>query len=133
MGPRQRLSRRVIDTYNDTVAVDFGTTGTGYAYSFLADDENDITCKTPGGQGADKAETVILLNRASLEVLAFGAAAREEYCEQDEDCTDGPLLFECYKMLLKDNTFTVEAVDGTLEPLLEVITKTLEFVRKEAV
>ena len=92
MGPRQRLSRRVIDTYNDTVAVDFGTTGTGYAYSFLADDENDITCKTPGGQGADKAETVILLNRASLEVLAFGAAAREEYCEQDEDCTDGPLL-----------------------------------------
>jgi len=61
-----------------TIAIDFGTAGTGYAYCFAGSDV--IEAKQPGGQDARKTLTNILLNDDG-SLAAFGYDARRQYSE----------------------------------------------------
>ena len=79
-------SKRVLtDKSIVTVAIDFGTAGTGYGYSFLGSDV--IEAKEPGGQEARKTLTNLLLARDG-SFKSFGFEARREYAEsQRKQCT----------------------------------------------
>lgn len=126
--PTDLSSKRANANATVTIAIDFGTSGTGYAYSFAGSDI--IECKQPGGQDARKTLSNILLHDNGT-FKSFGFDARREYAESEEGC-----FFINYKMLL-------ENVDGVREPnayslngkcfkLIDVITRTLEYVKNEA-
>ena len=53
-------SKRANEKATVTVAIDFGTAGTGFAFSFSGSDV--IEAKQPGGQDARKTLTNLLLN-----------------------------------------------------------------------
>ena len=77
-------SKRVLnDKSVVTVAIDFGTAGTGYGYSFLGSDV--IEAKEPGGQEARKTLTNLLLARDG-SFKSFGFEARREYAESQRTC-----------------------------------------------
>ena len=100
-------------------AIDFGTSGTGFALGFKHSDQGvaridflifaslactecfhagiseEIICREPGGQEAKKAPTVLLLDQQK-KFVAFGARAQERYYESDYSL----LLFERFKMNL---------------------------------
>ena len=65
--------KRVDDKPTVTIAIDFGTAGTGYAYSFAGSDI--VEAKQPGGQDARKTLSNILLNSDGYPRLSdFGFA-----------------------------------------------------------
>jgi hypothetical protein len=84
--------KRVDEKPTVTIAIDFGTAGTGFAYCFAGSDV--IEAKQPGGQDARKTLTNLLLHDDG-RFRAFGFDARRMYSE----ATDG-LFFTNYKMLL---------------------------------
>ena len=102
---------------------DFGTAGTGYAYSFAGSDVTEA--KQPGGQDASKTLSNILLNQDGT-FKAFGHHARRLYSETGEG-----LYFTNYKMLLQNVSSgkfgepMAKASNGQRVPLIDVITKTL--------
>ena len=144
-------SKRVLtDKSIVTVAIDFGTAGTGYGYSFLGSDV--IEAKEPGGQEARKTLTNLLLARDG-SFKSFGFEARREYAESQRkpparsNHTSRPghsrsprtvaegVFFQNYKMALQpsSNGFDqVKALDGSSWSLLEVVSKTLRYVKDEA-
>ena len=87
-------AKRADDKPTVTIAIDFGTAGTGYAYCFTGSDV--IEAKQPGGQDARKTLTNMLLN-ADGSFRAFGFEARRIYAE---DATGD--FFANYKMLLSN-------------------------------
>ena len=112
-----------------TIAIDFGTAGTGYAYSFAGSDV--IEAKQPGGQDARKTLTNILLNPDG-SLKAFGFEARRMYAENGEGN-----FFANYKMLLQNVTSKLpdpmaKSLSGQRVPLKSIIVKTLEYVKSEA-
>lgn len=85
------------------VAIDFGTTYSGYAYSFT-NHPNDIhLMRCPEGQrfGAsfNKVPTILLLNEKG-GFHSFGYEARETYQDLDEVETQKWLYFEKFKLEL---------------------------------
>ena len=121
--------KRVDDKPTVTIAIDFGTAGTGYAYSFAGSDI--VEAKQPGGQDARKTLSNILLN-SDGSFKAFGHGARRVYSE-----TGDGLFFANYKMLLQNVNSRLgepmaKAFNGQRIPLLDVITHTLSYVKDEA-
>lgn len=112
-----------------TIAIDFGTAGTGYAYSFTGSDV--IEAKEPGGQDARKTLTNLLLNDDG-SFRAFGFEARRQYSESGTGA-----FFSNYKMLLENvggraTDTMAKAYNGKTHKLLDVIKQTLKFVKDEA-
>ena len=112
-----------------TIAIDFGTAGTGYAYCFAGSDV--IEAKQPGGQDARKTLTNILLNDDE-SFAAFGYDARRQYSE-----TGKGLFFSNYKMLLSNvdgaaGETMAQALNGKRVRLMDVISKTITYVKDEA-
>jgi hypothetical protein len=110
-----------------TIAIDFGTAGTGYAYSFSGSD--DIESKEPGGQEARKTLTNLLLDDNG-DFKSFGFRARRDYFENETGA-----FFANYKMVLNESSTggpQVKALNGTSWPLLDIVTKTLNYVKTEA-
>ena len=111
------------------VRIDFGTARTGYGFAFkhnqgeaifgcniflpasnvlIKPTTAKIHTKEPGGQGAGKTNTVLLLNK-DQEFKAFGSKALDAYFE--DNCEGQDLLFEKFKMNLhcQDENITMQA------------------------
>jgi len=81
--------------YDVVVGIDFGSSGTGYAYSF--NNPEDIILGYFDGQGTNiKVPTEIILDK-DLNVLAFGEKCKE-YSNNQLD--NGELYFKKIKMSL---------------------------------
>ena len=86
------------------VAIDFGTTYSGYAYAFRSSPEDIHLMRHPEsgqtvGTVSYKIPTVLLLNERG-EFHSFGYEARETYHNLDEDESRRWLFFEKFKMEL---------------------------------
>ena len=144
------VAKRVDDKATVTIAIDFGTAGTGYAYCFAGSDV--IEAKQPGGQDARKTLTNLLLDRNGA-FKAFGFEARRMYSESGQGD-----FFSNYKMLLENvgsvggatmvrapparrarfpadrwplSLRQAKAHNGSRVPLLDVLKKTLSYVKDE--
>ena len=110
-------------------AIDFGTARTGIAYAFTHNPE-EIKILEPGGQEPGKTHTSLLLG-GNGKFKAFGSKAREDYY----DCDEQGLLFETFKMRLNDSHAgppQAVALNGRRMPLIEVITKSLKYLKDDA-
>jgi hypothetical protein len=88
-------------------AIDFGTTFSGYAFSFRDNWGKVLTNNWQGGSLiSHKAPTVLLLNE-DAEFVAFGYEAEDEYAKLTEDGDhEDHYLFQRFKMILhQDEVF----------------------------
>ena len=86
------------------VAIDFGTTYSGYAYAFRSSPEDIHLMRNPeGGQSVGavsyKVPTILLLNEQG-KFHSFGYEARETYHNLDAEDSRQWLYFEKFKMEL---------------------------------
>lgn len=111
------------------VGIDFGSSGTGYAYSFNKAD--DIILGTFSGQGAGaKVPTEIILD-SNLSVLAFGFKC-EDYIKENKLIHE-ELHFKKVKMnLYSNNNFIVPENSSKKFHLYLIISKILEYIKEEA-
>ena len=101
-----------VDNYLFVVALDFGTTYSGYAFNSRGDfNENPLNIRTNQGWQADgtpmismKAPTSILIRRDGTYV-AFGYEAEDKfYSEMEGDDRENVMLFRRFKMKLHNKT-----------------------------
>lgn len=95
--------------YTAVVAIDFGTTYSGYAYAFTSDINrqvhvmnhrlNNAVIGAGQGQSLQKQPTVLLL-KSSGQFHSFGYEAQQYYHDIDEYETEQWLYFEKFKMEL---------------------------------
>ncbi|KAJ3442902.1 hsp70 family protein [Anaeramoeba flamelloides] len=124
------------------IGIDFGTSRSGFAYSFIGDKEQDIY---GNNNWTDyKTDSAILLKKdkngdcrggASLiEIVEFGQEAIRKYVEMLEEEEEGDMyeLFRYYKMsLYKSRTF-VKSVAGSVFKLVDVIAMSLQWLKDTA-
>lgn len=115
--------------YEVVVAIDFGSSGTGYAYSYNNPD-NIILGKFPFQNTEVKVPTQIILDSSLKKILAFG-----EKCDSYIDghqLTNGELYFKKIKMNLYYNKRDIMPEnDLKTYPLVEVISKIFEYIKFE--
>lgn len=120
------------------VAFDFGTTYSGYAFSFR-DDPSKIQTNTAWNSGTEKlislkTSTCVLLTPDKV-FHSFGFEAENKYCElTEEDQHHGWLLFRRFKMLLHNNEHlsratTVEDINGVSMPARTIFTMSIRYLR----
>ena len=118
--------------YKVIVGIDFGSSGTGYAYSFK--EKNDIILGKFAGQGISsdaKVPTEIILDKF-MNVVAFGYKC-EDYIKENK-LKNGELHFQKIKMNLYSNKDTIEPENSLkFYPLVDIISKVLQYVKKEAI
>ena len=109
------------------VGIDFGTSGTGYAYSFN-DSKNIELGKFKGQNTGIKVPTEIILDSKLQNVLAFG-----ENCSNYK-MKEGELYFKKIKMNIyhKNKYIRPENDSNNAFLLIDVIAKILEYVKKIA-
>jgi hypothetical protein len=99
-GNKQSSSKHLI-----AAAIDFGTTYTGFAYSFKHDPKHFIISNWTGDYvriATDKAPTCVLLS-PDQKFIAFGYRAEEIYkdlLEEDIESAEDYFFFERFKMKL---------------------------------
>ncbi len=96
--------------YRAVVAIDFGTTYSGYAYSFSNHPEDISLMRTTnggryGGPSTHKIPTILLLNDKG-GFHSFGHEAREAYHDLDEIQATKWLYFEKFKLELHTRKVT---------------------------
>ncbi|XP_060595953.1 heat shock 70 kDa protein 12B-like [Ruditapes philippinarum] len=117
-------------------AFDFGTTYSGYAFSFRSDKPTDIRASQDwsGYPVPSKTATSVLLN-PSKEFDSFGFEAENKYLGLTEDDDhQGWLLFRRFKMILhneKDLTrkTTVEDINGVSMPAMTIFAMSIRYLR----
>ncbi|NXK83914.1 HS12B protein, partial [Amazona guildingii] len=123
------------------VAIDFGTTSSGYAFSFSSDPEAiHMMRKWEGGDPGvanQKTPTSLLLTPDGA-FHSFGYTARDYYHDLDPEEAREWLYFEKFKMKIhstSDLTMSteLEALNGKKAPALEVFAHALRFFRQHAV
>lgn len=112
------------------VGIDFGSSGTGYAYSF--NDPEKIILGNIQDHGSDiKVPTEIILDQ-NLDVLAFGDKC-VEYIKENQ-LNKGELYFQRIKMSLYSNKATIKPQNKAGEyQLVDIISKLLEYVKNDAI
>ncbi len=111
-------------------AIDFGTSGTTYAFSFYDKKENIITGKWNISQ--EKCPTEIILDE-SLNTIKFGNEC-EKYLSEQSSSESKFYYFKNIKMeLYKDETEITADNGGSRQPLAFVISKILIEIKKEAI
>lgn len=85
---------------SDTVfiAIDFGTTKSGFAFAIGTEGPVIIPVTTQGRPCKD--DTVIMLNRADYSVYAFGKSALDAFESLDDDEKEKFYVFNRFKMKL---------------------------------
>ena len=113
--------------YEVVVGVDFGSSGTGYAYSF--NNPNNIEFgRFPFHNYEFKTPTQIILDSNLQNVLAFGKKC-DSYPLGEND-----LYFKRIKMnLYKNKTFIKPENNFKSFPLIDIITKIFEYIKEEAI
>ncbi|XP_031805606.1 heat shock 70 kDa protein 12B [Sarcophilus harrisii] len=127
--------------FSVVVAIDFGTTSSGYAFSFTSDPESiHMMRKWEGGDPGvahQKTPTCLLLTPEGA-FHSFGYTARDYYHDLDPDEARDWLYFEKFKMKIHSTSdltmkTELEAVNGKKMPALDVFAHALSFFKKHAV
>lgn len=111
------------------VGIDFGTSGTGYAYSFIDDENKNIELGKFKGQNTGiKVPTEIILDSKLQNVLSFG-----EKCSIN-NLKEGDLYFKNIKMNIyyKNKYIRAENYSNKSFLLIDIIAKILEYVKERA-
>uniref|UniRef100_A0A8C8B4R7 Heat shock protein family A (Hsp70) member 12B n=1 Tax=Otus sunia TaxID=257818 RepID=A0A8C8B4R7_9STRI len=123
------------------VAIDFGTTSSGYAFSFASDPEAiHMMRKWEGGDPGvanQKTPTSLLLTPEGI-FHSFGYTARDYYHDLDPEEARDWLYFEKFKMKIHSTSdltmkTELEAVNGKKMQALEVFAHALRFFKQHAV
>ncbi|KGL92549.1 Heat shock 70 kDa protein 12B, partial [Charadrius vociferus] len=123
------------------VAIDFGTTSSGYAFSFSSDPEAiHMMRKWEGGDPGvanQKTPTSLLLTPEGI-FHSFGYTARDYYHDLDPEEARDWLYFEKFKMKIHSTSdltmqTELEAVNGKKMQALEVFAHALRFFKQHAV
>ncbi|XP_053409017.1 heat shock 70 kDa protein 12B-like [Mercenaria mercenaria] len=127
------------DSHLLAVAFDFGTTYSGYAFSFR---DNPLKIQTNQGwiAGSDqlislKTPTCVLLN-SKKEFDSFGFEAENKFASLAEDGQHHSwLLFRRFKMLLHSNetlsrTTTVEDINGKSMPAMTIFAMSIGYLKR---
>ncbi|TRY76832.1 hypothetical protein TCAL_12998 [Tigriopus californicus] len=140
--------RQTTNVLNDTpqyshyvvVAIDFGTTYSGYAFSFTHDtDTVHIMRKWEGddpGMNNQKTPTILLLN-PNKQFHSFGFSARDFYHDLVPDEAKKWYFFDKFKMILHhnkkiDRSTKVKSANGCELSALEVFSHTLKYFKDHA-
>uniref|UniRef100_A0A7N8XV33 Heat shock protein 12B n=1 Tax=Mastacembelus armatus TaxID=205130 RepID=A0A7N8XV33_9TELE len=122
------------------VAIDFGTTSSGYAFSFTQDSEAIHMMKRweggDPGVANQKSPTCLLLT-PDLRFHSFGFAARDFYHDLDPEDARHWLYFDKFKMKIHSTSdltmeTELEAVNGRRVRAIEVFAHALRFFREHA-
>ena len=116
--------------YKVVVGIDFGSSGTGYAYSY--NNPEDIYLGKFPNQGIDsKVYTQIILDSKLEKVLAFGNECNKYV--NTNGLLENELYFKKIKMNLYEGSIFIKPENSSNEyPLEDVIAKILEYIKKEA-
>uniref|UniRef100_A0A8B9JQH6 Heat shock protein family A (Hsp70) member 12B n=1 Tax=Astyanax mexicanus TaxID=7994 RepID=A0A8B9JQH6_ASTMX len=139
-GPRTELRPRVACPFSVVVAIDFGTTSSGYAFSFTEDpDAIHMMRRWEGGDPgvANQKSPTCLLLTPDLRFHSFGFAARDSYHDLDPEEARLWLYFDKFKMKIhstSDLTMVteLESVSGRRVRAIEVFAHALRFFREHA-
>uniref|UniRef100_A0A8C9ZVA8 Heat shock protein 12B n=1 Tax=Sander lucioperca TaxID=283035 RepID=A0A8C9ZVA8_SANLU len=138
--PRVEVRPRMSCPFSVVVAIDFGTTSSGYAFSFTQDSEAIHMMKRweggDPGVANQKSPTCLLLT-PELRFHSFGFAARDFYHDLDPEEARHWLYFDKFKMKIhstSDLTMETEldAVNGRRVRAIEVFAHALRFFREHA-
>nr|XP_010589856.1 heat shock 70 kDa protein 12B isoform X2 [Loxodonta africana] len=136
--PEARAPQQAL--FSVVVAIDFGTTSSGYAFSFASDPEAiHMMRKWEGGDPGvahQKTPTCLLLTPEGA-FHSFGYTARDYYHDLDPEEARDWLYFEKFKMKIHSATdltlkTQLEAVNGKKMPALEVFAHALRFFKEHA-
>uniref|UniRef100_A0A6Q2XL05 Heat shock protein 12B n=1 Tax=Esox lucius TaxID=8010 RepID=A0A6Q2XL05_ESOLU len=126
--------------FSVVVAIDFGTTSSGYAFSFTGDPEAiHMMRRWEGGDPgvANQKSPTSLLLTPELKFHSFGFAARDSYHDLDPEEAQHWLYFDKFKMKIhsiSDLTMEteLEAVSGRRVKAIEVFAHALRFFKEHA-
>ncbi|KAL6490750.1 hypothetical protein MHYP_G00010950 [Metynnis hypsauchen] len=138
--PRTEVRPRVAHPFSVVVAIDFGTTSSGYAFSFTEDPEAiHMMRRWEGGDPgvANQKSPTCLLLTPELRFHSFGFAARDSYHDLDPEEARHWLYFDKFKMKIhstSDLTMVteLESVSGQRVRAIEVFAHALRFFREHA-
>ena len=113
------------------VGIDFGSSGTGYAFSY--NNPKDIILGKFINQGIDsKVPTQIILDSKLEKVLAFGNECKN-YIDTN-GLKNGELFFQKIKMNLYEGSYKIKPQNNSIEyPLEDIISKILKYIKEEAI
>ncbi|XP_069954654.1 mucin-2-like isoform X2 [Cherax quadricarinatus] len=127
-------------THFVVVAIDFGTTYSGYAFSFTRDPDSVHMMKKweggdPGVQN-QKTPTIVLLTPEGV-FHSLGFTARDTYHDLDPSDAKRWLYFDKFKMVLHDDQSLnrdtlLEAANGKKVPALQIFSHALRYFRDHA-
>ena len=107
------------------VGIDFGSWGTGYAYSFKNPSNIELG-RFPGQNTSIKVPTEIILDSKLENVILFGAECSKHDLKKDE------LYFKRIKMSLYYNLDYINPENNSKTYSLDkVITKVFEYIKKK--
>uniref|UniRef100_H2LMS6 Heat shock protein 12B n=1 Tax=Oryzias latipes TaxID=8090 RepID=H2LMS6_ORYLA len=138
--PRVEIRPRMSCPFSVVVAIDFGTTSSGYAFSFTQDSEAIHMMKRweggDPGVANQKSPTCLLLT-PDLRFHSFGFAARDFYHDLDPEEARHWLYFDKFKMKIHSTSdlsmeTELEAVNGRRVRAIEVFAHALRFFRQHA-
>ncbi|XP_051504637.1 heat shock 70 kDa protein 12B [Myxocyprinus asiaticus] len=138
--PRTELRPRVAHPFSVVVAIDFGTTSSGYAFSFTEDPETiHMMRRWEGGDPgiANQKSPTCLLLTPDLQFHSFGFAARDSYHDLDPEEARHWLYFDKFKMKIHSTSdlsmeTELESVSGRRVRAIEVFAHALRFFREHA-
>ncbi|XP_062849355.1 heat shock 70 kDa protein 12B [Trichomycterus rosablanca] len=138
--PRTEVRPRIACPFSVVVAIDFGTTSSGYAFSFTEDPEViHMMRRWEGGDPgvANQKSPTCLLLTPEMRFHSFGFAARDSYHDLDPEEARRWLYFDKFKMKIHSNSdLTVvtelESVSGQRVRAIEVFAHALRFFRQHA-
>ncbi|XP_019622014.1 PREDICTED: heat shock 70 kDa protein 12A-like [Branchiostoma belcheri] len=117
-------------------AIDFGTTFSGYAFSFTSSKDNIIMNKNWGSESgflAHKTETSVLLNPKG-EFKAFGSEASSMYADLEQSDATRHFYFHRFKMelytekkLTKDTT--IKDANGKRLPAIDIFAHAMRYLK----
>lgn len=138
--PRTEVRPRVARPFSVVVAIDFGTTSSGYAFSFTEDPETiHMMRRWEGGDPgvANQKSPTCLLLTPDLRFHSFGFAARDSYHDLDPEEAKHWLYFDKFKMKIHSTSdltmeTELESVSGRRVRAIEVFAHALRFFREHA-
>ncbi|XP_077085680.1 heat shock 70 kDa protein 12B [Siphateles boraxobius] len=138
--PRTEVRPCVARPFSVVVAIDFGTTSSGYAFSFTEDPETiHMMRRWEGGDPgvANQKSPTCLLLTPDLRFHSFGFAARDSYHDLDPEEAGHWLYFDKFKMKIHSTSdlsmeTELESVSGRRVRAIEVFSHALRFFREHA-
>lgn len=138
--PRVELRPKMACPFSVVVAIDFGTTSSGYAFSFTDSEAIHMMKRWEGGDPgvANQKSPTCLLLTPELRFHSFGFSARDFYHDLDPDEARHWLYFDKFKMKIHSTSdlsmeTELEAVNGRKVRAIEVFAHALRFFREHAI